>query len=187
MKKPLYAFLIMLSFIGCKFYSETLTLNDDMLSGKMEVYISYDVAEAQKNKVARATETSLKKNFDKYKGITLTANSVTYKKEYNRDYVDLKFNFDSDKAFNALANDKTSVGEAGSMKLYFDMDEWCVIYTRKVNLDPHDEADYGLVIPDDFKVVETNAQDSDDNVLSWYFKSEGSALETEMFAWLKEK
>ncbi len=80
MEKLLYCLLIILSFLGCKYYAETLTLNDDRPSGKMEVLIFYDVAEAQKNKIERATAVFLKKSFAKFKCITLTAYAVSHKK-----------------------------------------------------------------------------------------------------------
>lgn len=179
--------MIVSAFSGCKYYSETLTFNDNMTSGKIEILVSYDVAEARKNNIDRPTTDSLKTKLSQFKGIIVSSSTVDYSSEYNRDYINAEFTFDSEKAFNALEKGKDGIRAVGSMFVDFNLDDWTIEYHRTIQLDPHDEGDYAVVFPKDLYVVDTNAQDVDDDMVSWYFKVGDDPLETEMYLILAEK
>jgi hypothetical protein len=187
MKKALFCCLLIAVFCGCKGYYETLSLNQDMKSGDMDVKVSYDVAQAEKNKIETYTEKQLRAKFAAFKGIDLQLCTIKHNDTTNWDDVTLWYSFDSCAAFNKLSDGKWGVPEAGHFELEYNADKNRYEYVRTALLDDNALAVYKLVIPDGFKVTSTDATSKEGNTLSWRFDSEDGHQELEFYAFIEKK
>jgi hypothetical protein len=178
MKKALFCCLLIAVFCGCKGYYETLSLNQDMKSGDMDVKVSYDVAQAEK-KIETYTEKQLQARFATFKGIELQLCKIKHSEKTNWDDVTLRYSFDSCAVFNKLSDGKWGVPEAGHFELEYNADKNRYEYMRTALPDDNALAVYKLVVPDGFKVASTDATSKGGNTLSWRFDSEDHPNELE--------